>query len=313
MSNWTMPSLFLGMEIEYGDGVTLLRFTSKILAMKERFHQVLNFYNPKGRKRPTWLPINALGDNDTLSEDQLSDLGEEMASQYRSIVGSLNFVSTLRPDAKFPQHVVAARMANPREWDMFCAIWYLGYMIETADFPLVLGGAQVSLECMSDASFGIMPERRSIKSHFVRTSPLSGAIEASVDTVRVAVNSVWEVEVMAASDGIDSLRYFDNVCDELHFDRCEMSKVRVDSESGMEWFESSRINQRSRHIQTRYYHNKHSVQDRLVNMEFVSGEENDADLLTKIHYAKRIRKLTQLILGHRLVLGQGYAGVIEDV
>ena len=49
------------------------------------------------------------------------------------------------------------------------------------------------------------------------------------------------------------------------------------------------IGVRSRHIQTRYYLNKHSVQDRLVNMVFVSGEENDADLLTKIHYAKRIR------------------------
>ena len=118
---------------------------------------------------------------------------------------------------------------------------------------------------------------------------------------------------MAASDGIDSLRYFDNVCNELYFDRCEKSKIRVDSESGMEWFESSRINQRSCHIQTRYYHNKHSVQDRLVDMEFVNGEENDSDLLTKIQYAKRNRKLSQRILGHLLVLGQGYAGVIEDL
>ena len=55
------------------------------------------------------------------------------------------------------------------------------------------------------------------------------------------------------------------------------------------------------------------MQDRLVDMEFVSGEENDSDLLTKIHYAKRNRKLSQRILGHLLVLGQGYAGVIEDV
>ena len=267
------------------NGVTLLRFTSKILEMKERFQDVIGFYNPKGRKRLTWLPSNALGDNEIFSDEQLRGLGEEMASQYRAIVGSSNYVSTLRPDVKFPQHIVAGRMANPREWDMFCVVWYLEYMIETADYPLVLGGPQVSLEAMSDASFGIMPERRSIKSHFVRTSPLSGAIEASVDTIRVAVNSVWEAEVMAASDGIDSLRYFDNVCDELHFDRCELSKVRVDSESGMEWFESSRINQRSRHIQTRYYHNKHSVQDRQVNMEFVKGEDNDSDLITKIHYA----------------------------
>ena len=41
-------------------------------------------------------------------------------------------------------------------------------------------------------------------------------------------------------------------------------------------------------------------------MEFVSGEENESDLLTKILYPARIRKLTQLILGHRLVRGLGY-------
>ena len=47
-------------------------------------------------------------------------------------------------------------------------------------------------------------------------------------------------------------------------------------------------------------------------MEFVSGEENESDLLTKILYPARIRKLTQLILGHRLVRGLGFAGIIED-
>jgi hypothetical protein len=313
MSEWVLPILFLGIEIEYGEGVVLLRYTSKIMQLKEKFSALIDQYNPKLRKRMTWLPSNALDADDKFAEEQLRMLSEETMSDYRGIVGSLNFIVTLRPDAKFPQHVVASRMMAPREWDMFCLIWYLEYMIETADYPLVLGGPQVSLECMSDASFAIMPERRSIKSHFVRTCPLSGAIEASVDTIRVAVTSIWEAEVMAASDGLDSLKYFENVCDELFIDRCERSKSRVDSESGMEWFESKKISQRSRHIDIKYFHNKHAVQEGFVDMEFVTGEENESDLLTKILYAERIRKLSQRILGHRLVLGLGYAGIIEDV
>ena len=49
-----------------------------------------------------------------------------------------------------------------------------------------------------------------------------------------------------------------------------------------------------------------------MNIEFVSGEENEADILTKVLCAKRIRELSQKILGHRLVLGQG-CNVIEEV
>ena len=103
------------------------------------------------------------------------------------------------------------------------------YVINTAEFPLVLGGPELNLECMSDASFGIWSEKRSIKSHFVRTGSFSGAIEASVDTIKVAVTSIWEAEVMAASDGIDSLSYFENLSDELKFNFKSTSKIRIDS------------------------------------------------------------------------------------
>jgi hypothetical protein len=301
------------MEIEYGDHVVLLRYTSKILELKEIYHDVIAQYNPHGRKRLCWLPSNALDSDDKFSAEQLQVLSGKRTTEYRAIVGVLNFISTLRSDIKFPQHVTAGHMQAPREWDMFCVVWYLEYVIETAEYPLVLGGPEVSLESMSDASFAIMSEKRSIKSHFIRTCPLSGAIEASVDTVKVAVTSIWEAEVMAASDGIDSLMYFENVANELHFDRDDVSKLRIDSESGLEWFALSKVNQKSRHIQIKYYHAKHSVQEELVNMEFVSGEENEADILTKVLCAKRIRELSQKILGHRLVLGQGYAGVIEEV
>lgn len=46
-------------------------------------------------------------------------------------------------------------------------------------------------------------------------------------------------------------------------------------------------------------------------MEFVSGDDNEADILTKVLSVKRYWKLARKILDHVLVSGRGLRGVIE--
>jgi hypothetical protein len=187
----------------------------------------------------------------------------------------------------------------------------LEFFINTSDWPLVLGGPKVDFEVMSDASFGIMKEKRSIKANFGRTGPLPGAVCANVDTVRVAATNVFEVEVMAASDGVDTMQYGLNILEDLVIENGNSKLLRVDNEGSIEWFENKRISSRSRHIQMKYFHTRHSIEENLINMEFVSGEENEADILTKVLGADRYRVLARKILGHPLVSGKGLSGVIE--
>jgi hypothetical protein len=175
----------------------------------------------------------------------------------------------------------------------------------------VLGGPIIDPQAMSDASFGTMREKRSVKSHLVRTGPESGAIIASTDTISIATTSVWDCEVQAASDAVDSLSYVMNLCDDLGFETANTRRVQIDSQSTLDWYNSSKINSKSRHLQIKYYHTKHSVQEGVANLEFVSGEDNDADLNTKVHGIRKTRELSRSILGHCLVLGQGIRGIIE--
>ena len=177
------------------------------------------------------------------------------------------------------------------------------YAYFTANYPLVLGGPIVDPEAMSDASFGTMSEKRSVISHIVRTGPLSGAILSSTETIKIAVTSVWDAEVQSASSAVDSMVYVSNIIDELKYASGHSKKVRIDSESGIEWFNSNRVNEKSRHMQIKYFHTKHSVQEGIVNMEFCDGEENESDLNTKVCDAKRTLKLTRKMLGHWLVIG----------
>ena len=107
---------------------------------------------------------------------------------------------------------------------------------------------------------------------------------------------------MAASDGVDTLQYGLDILEDL---------LRVNNEGSLEWFVGQKVSVRSRHFQYKYYHARHSVEENLVHMEFVSGEENEADILTKILGAKRYLTLARKILGHWLVLGKGIRGIIE--
>ena len=119
VSEWKIPDLFLGCEIEYGDHVALLRLTSKILITGEEYMNYRLQYNPKRRVRKTGLPSGALEQD--LLEDQSKLLKGIESTHYRGIVGSLNWISFIRMDCKFYQHVVAGKCKN-LEFGI-CIVW----------------------------------------------------------------------------------------------------------------------------------------------------------------------------------------------
>ena len=131
------------------------------------------------------------------------------------------------------------------------------------------------------------------------------AILASSDTISIATTSEWDCEVQAASDAVDSLSYAMNLCEDLEFEPENNRKVQIDSQSGLDWYNSTKINTKSRHFQIKYY------TQGLANLKVVTGKDNDSDINTKVLGIKKTRDLTRNILGHHLVLRQGIRGIIE--
>ena len=269
MSPWGEVDLFLGAEFEYFENVVLIRQTGKINEAKVKYETLFLEFNPKRRTRNCPLPSNALEEEELLFEEDRAFLNEESTTAYRGIVGITGWIVTTRFDGKFAHHVAASRMNKPRRWDLRCAVWFVEFLVNTVDWPLVLGGPIIDIEVMSDGSHAIMPERRSIIAHFMRTGPLSGAVYAEVETVKIAVTNIFEVEVKAASNAVDTLQYGITILNELRFRNENSRRVRVDNEGSIEWFSSNRVTERSRHFQIRYFHVRHSAQEGLCNMEWV--------------------------------------------
>jgi hypothetical protein len=253
-----------------------------------------------------------LDDDCLLFEEDLVMLSAENNTRYRAIVGVTCWIVTTRFDGKFAHHFLTGRVEGAKKWEMRCAVWFLEFLVNTIDWPLVLGGPIIDLEVMSDASHAIMKERRSVACHFLRTGPLSGAVYAEVETLKIAVPSIFEAEVRAASRAIDTLLYGLSVVEEMKFVNLNSKRVRIDSEGGLEWFLTSKITERSRHFQIRYFHVRHNVQEGICRMEWVPGPENESDMLSKVMTVRGHTSCARRLLGHCLVQGLNIRGIIES-
>ena len=187
----------------------------------------------------------------------------------------------------------------------------MDYLVATVDAPLVLGGPTIDPVIYADASFAILPERRSVMGHVAFAGEGSGAIYAQVGSTKTAVTSIFEAELMAGCAGMDTGMYLTSACKEMDYDVPECRKVKVDNKAEIDWVKGSVSNKRSRHIDVRYYRSRHLQEQGEISVEYVPTEENVADILTKPLPVKLFVKFARIILGHGLVQGKGIKGVFE--
>lgn len=168
-------------------------------------------------------------DNEELTEDQKIQLLGADIKLHMSLVMSIGWiVGNVRPNLKFSHHILAKRLSAPRIWGMYVAVWVMDHLILTKNWPLVLGDKTVDPEVFSDSSFATMKGRRIVASHCLRTGPLSGTIFANVQTIKVAIKSLFEGETYGASDGQDTSIYARRVIEELKYPTEDSRKVFVD-------------------------------------------------------------------------------------
>jgi hypothetical protein len=208
-----------------------------------------------GRKRSVPLPLDFIKGEGDLEDGMGDELDENGRKTFMSLVGIIGYLATtIRFDVRFGYMILARKLARPRHWDMFLGVWVMEYLINTKHLPLILGGEGVNLECVSDASFGILEERRSVKAHLMRTNPKSGAIYSSASVIKNAVTSVWEAEVNAASDALDTMIYYGrNICNELRYPTGQSCRVLVDNEAAIHWLNGNNVSTTTKHVEARLY------------------------------------------------------------
>jgi len=216
--------------------IILVTMVGKIEKLDKDYGYLKKRFNPTGRVRYTPLPLKPIPDEDELGTEQKELLSPEDIKIFMSLTMSIGWiVGNVRPNLKFPHHVIAKKLATPRVWDMYLAVWIMEHLLLTKEWPLILGGPTVDPEVETDSSFGTMDQRRTVGSHCLVTGRKSGVIYANVQTYKVTVKSIFEGEALAASEGQDTSIYARRVVEELKYPSKDSRKVLVDNMPAIDW------------------------------------------------------------------------------
>jgi hypothetical protein len=99
----------------------------------------------------------------------------------------------------------------------------------------------------------------------LKANSLSGAINVHVGGVKNVVTSVWEAEINAASDAVDSMIYARNVCKDLKYNS-GINRVLIDNQSAINWLNRSNISTSTRHVDIRMYRLRQILKEQLLQL-----------------------------------------------
>jgi hypothetical protein len=122
------------------------------------------------------------------------------------------------------------------------------------------------------------------------------------------VTSIFEAELIAANEGVDSALYATELSNELEYPVEQCRNVFVDNEAEVAWIEGSVSNKRSKHLDVKMYKARHMHEAQKVSVQHKAGVENPADIFTKPLVGQVFLKHAITVQGHELIRGLGIEG-----
>jgi len=83
----------------------------------------------------------------------------------------------------------------------------------------------------------------------------------------------------------------------------------IDNRAAIDWIKAGAPTRKSKHIDVRHYRLKHLLAEGLIDVQYVSSEDNIADILTKVLPVKVFCRLSGMIQGHALVRAATVPGI----
>ena len=223
------------------------------------------------KEKPRQYPIVA-----PMEEDQSTLLEEP--TQYRSLIGSLNFiVCCTRPDCAYALSVLSQHMHSPTEWNMECALNTLLYLKRTRELGLVYQRSS-NLEVMgyTDANWG--PVSMSGHVFMMGGTPISWTSKRQHATSLSSAESELYAASQAAQEAIFLKMLLSSI--NIRNDNVPMT-ICIDNVSTKALIEDPKFSSAMRHIAIRRLFVVEKAQAGLIVLKYVPSELNCADILTK--------------------------------
>ena len=213
---------------------------------------------------------------------------------YRSMIGSLLYLTTSRPDISYSVGVCAKYHANPKESYMIALKRIINYVKTTVDFGVWYSkDTNIVLVGYSDADWiGNADDRKSTsKGCFYVGNNLVSWMSKKQNSNSL---SATEAEYIAAGSCCTQLLWMQKllhdygICQEHLTIYCDNTNAINISKNPLQY---SRI----KHIEIQHHFIRELAEDGTLTLEFIHTDDQKADLFTKPHDNKRFEFLRQNI------------------
>ncbi|KAK2991758.1 hypothetical protein RJ640_015492 [Escallonia rubra] len=268
MTDIGLMSYYLGIEVkQIDDGI----FISQEAYAKE----VLKKFNMENCN-PISIPIEV--------ENKLSrhiKEGPIDRTLFRSLVGSLRYLTCTRPDILIAVGYISRYMENPTTYHFKVAKRILRYLKRTIDLGIFYpASGDMKLVGYSDSDWARHVDDRKSTTGFVFYFGESAFTWTSKKQSIVTL-STCEAEYVAATLTVCQAIWLRSLLKELSFIQDELTQIYVDNKSAIALAKNPVFHDRSKHIDTRYHFIRESIAKKQVQVKFVKSEDQDADIFTK--------------------------------
>ncbi|GJS95510.1 ribonuclease H-like domain, reverse transcriptase, RNA-dependent DNA polymerase [Tanacetum coccineum] len=217
------------------------------------------------------------------------------STEYRSLIGCLRYLLHTRPDLSYSVGLLSRFMQEPREQHMKAIRQVLRYVKGTKDYGITYkhnGGNKI--HGFSDSSYGVNTQEGKGTTGIIfyyGESPISWNTQKQAT---VALSSC-ESEFIAATAAATQALWLKRLLSKLTHSQEEKITIQVDNKSAIALMKNPVFHGRSKHIDTKYHFIRECVEREDIQVEFVSGEYQKADILTKALPKIRFLTMRQLI------------------
>eukprot|EP00253_Pinus_taeda_P002577 PITA_02577 len=200
---------------------------------------------------------------------------------YRSMVGSLLYVTGTRPDIMHAVGIVGIFQANPKEAHLQAIKRIFKYLQGTQNYGLWYPiNADLTLHAYTDADWaGSVDDRKSTSGGaFIMGSRLVSWFSKKQSSISL---STAEVEHVAAASCCTQLLWMIQTLQDFQITCTQFISILCDNTSAISISKNPVMHSKTKHIPIKYHFLREQVLEQKVKLEYVPSKEQVADILTK--------------------------------
>eukprot|EP00253_Pinus_taeda_P015435 PITA_15435 len=216
---------------------------------------------------------------EVLCRDDGANLVDEKT--YRSIVGSLIFLTHTRPDITYLVSLVSRYMTNPSEIHMKAAKRILRYVKGILNFGIhYYSSEKFNLVGFSDSNWGgSLDDRKSTSGNCFSFG--SGLITWSSKKQSVVALSSTEAEYVAVTSASTQALWLKKILEEIGEKQVQPTVIYCDNVSAIKLAKNPVHHSRTKHFDMKYHFIRDLVQKKDIELKHINTQHQLADIFTK--------------------------------